>query len=456
MLRLAVADRIGQERFELWFGTGTQLIPQADRVSVEVPNQFTLEWLRKNFRRDIEAAVQDVLGAGAAIEFRVNPHLQSTSKIAGQPPCDAPAIPNSPIRVACPETGNGEPTSRRSFAQLGTYVVGDANRVAHTSAGVVIRQPGSINPFFLYGPPGVGKTHLLEGIWSAVRSLPVKPRAVYLSAEQFTNSFIEALQGKGLPSFRQRYRNVDLLIIDDVQFLCGKRATQVELQQTVDTLMRQQRQLAFAADRPPAQLTDLSSELVARFSGGLVCMVQPPDYAMRLSILENWSRAGPVPVPQEVLELIAEQLTEDVRLLRGALNRMYATSQALSQPVSVTMAREALADLVDHSRQRFGLEEIEQAVCALFELDRHALKSKRRAKAVSQARMLAMWLARKHTRAAFSEIGEFFGRRSHATVIAAHNAVDGWRRDGAAIPLPGRDCHISETIRQLESRLRTG
>ncbi len=456
MLRLAVADRIGQERFELWFGTGTQLIPQDDRVSVEVPNQFTLEWLRKNFRRDIEAAVQDVLGAAAAIEFRVNPHLQSTAKITGQPQRGAADIPNSPTRSARPGTNNGEPTSRRCYAELKTYVVGDANRVAHTSAGVVIRQLGSINPFFVYGPPGVGKTHLLEGIWSAVRSLPVKPRAVYLSAEQFTNSFIEALQGKGLPSFRQRYRDVDLLIIDDVQFLCCKRATQVELQQTVDTLLRQQRQLAFAADRPPTQLTDLCSELVARLSGGLVCMVQPPDYATRLAILGNWSRAGPVPVPQEVLELIAEQLTEDVRHLRGALNRMYATSQALSQPVSVTMAREALADLVDHSRQRFGLEEIERAVCEMFELDRQALKSKRRAKAVSHPRMLAMWLARKHTRAAFSEIGEFFGRRSHATVISAQNLVDAWRRDGASIQLPGRDCHISETIRQLEARLRTG
>ena len=456
MLRLAVADRIGQERFELWFGTGTLLTPRDGRVVVEVPNQFTLDWLRNNFRNDIEMAVSSVLGAAAAIEFRLNPKLGSTSEQAGGQPAGK-SSPSGADKPTSSTLASEQPSfSRRRLAQLGSFIVGDCNRIAHSSADLVVRRLGSVTPLFLYGPTGVGKTHLLEGILSGVRSTPGRSRAVFLSAEQFTSFFIEALQGKGLPSFRRRYRDVELLIVDDVQFLVGKRATQAELHHTMDKLLREGRQLAFAADQPPSKITGLSEELVARFLGGLVCELKAPDYATRLGILRNGARQRPLAVPEEVLELIAQRMSEDARRLQGALNRVWATSEALGQPITLEMANQALADLLRNTRQVFGLKEIEHAVCGLFELDGRALKSNRRTKSVSHPRMLAMWLARKFTRAALSEIGDFFGRRSHATVISAQKTVNRWMQNGASVQLPDCDCQVEETIRQLEARLRAG
>ena len=430
-LRWAIAERIGQERFELWFGLGTQLVPQQGRVFVEVPNQFTLDWLRNHFRADIESAVSEVVQGDTVVEFRLNPEL-GTYPVRPGPPMrpDRPDCPGSssvahlPIARSTPES-----LGRRRFATLESLVVGDCNCVAYSSANVIVRRLGSVTPLFLYGPTGVGKTHLLEGICSSVRSLPENRRVVYLSAEQFTGYFLEALQGKGLPSFRRRYREVDLLIVDDVQFLAGKRATQAELQHTMDTLMRQGRQLAFAADRCPTQLTELGGDLVTRFCGGLVCQLHAPDFGTRMGILQGWVAQRELAVPDEVLQLIASQLPDDVRLMQGALNRIQATSQALGQPITDALARTALADLVVCRRQAFGLGDVERVVCGMFQLDQQTLKSKCRNRSISHPRMLAMWLARKYTRAALSEIGDYFGGRSHTTVVSAHKTVERWIKD---------------------------
>jgi chromosomal replication initiator protein len=491
-LRLAVAEKIGQDRFELWFGTGTELVPENDRVCVEVPNQFTLDWLRNNFRRQIEAAVHEVIGADAAVEFRVNRRRQRRDQVgpsAGapqqatdeqtsgraqsggtssegpapdasddQPSQIVPANGHESISMASAARQNAHAavigTGRRRYASLETFVVGDCNRVAHASAAWVTKQLGSISPLFVYGPTGVGKSHILEGMYRCVMQGPRRYRCVFLSAEQFTSFFVEALQGKGLPSFRRRYRDVDLLVVEDVQFFSGKQATQAELQHTIDTLARDGRQLAFSADRPPSQLGDLGPELVARFSGGLVCGLQPPDLATRLNILSAWAHQQSCPVPDDVLEFMARRITGDVRQLRGALNRLQATSEALQLEITMKLATESLRDVIHNTRKLFRLEEVERAVCEMFEVDKATLKSNRRAKSVTQPRMLAMWLARKYTRAALAEIGDYFGRKSHATVVSAQKTVDRWLKEGQSVQLPDSNHAVDEAIRQLEARLR--
>ena len=180
----------------------------------------------------------------------------------------------------------------RRFARLDNFVVGSCNRVAFTAAQMVAERPGPVSPLFLYGPAGCGKTHLLEGIWSAVRGSSQSRRVLYLTAEQFTSMFLEALRGSGLPSFRHKYRHVDLLLIDDVQFFLGKRATLVELQNTVDALLRERRQLVLAADRSPSELAKFGPVLTTRFSGGLVCGIEPPGHSTRLEILRNLDEAS--------------------------------------------------------------------------------------------------------------------------------------------------------------------
>ena len=357
-------------------------------------------------------------------------------------------------RRSCPARRVG--LEKRRFASLDTFVASDGNRLAITSAEMVVRQPGQNTPLLFYGPTSVGKTHLLEGIWTAARRSHQRLTVVYLSAEQFTSHFLEALRGSGLPSFRRKYRGVGLLMIDDLQFFVGKRATQVELLHTIDTFLREGRQLVFAADRSPAELAELGPELTTRLGSGLVCRIEPPDYATRLGIVAQMARRMKLTVPIEVQQYLAARLTSHARELSGALCRLKATGPAMGRPISLAMAEETLADLVRNSGRAVRLADIEKAVCDVFGLEPACLQSDAKAKRVSHPRMLAMWLARKHTRAALSEIGYYFGRRSHSTVISAQKRIDGWMAAGSSLDLAERHWRVDDAIRQVERRLAAG
>ncbi len=321
---------------------------------------------------------------------------------------------------------------------------------------MVVCKPGQLTPLMFYGPTGVGKTHLLEGVWTAARKSRGRVTTIYLSAEQFTSQFLEALRGSGLPSFRRKYRGVGVLVLDDLQFFVGKRATQVELLHTIDTFLQEGRQLVFAADRSPTDLPELGPELVTRLTSGLVCRIEPPDYATRLGILGQMAKRMELHVPVDVQQFVASRLTNHARELSGALCRLSATSQSLGRPISLAMAEEALADLFAHSSRVVRLHDIEKAVCEVFGLEPASLQSDVKGKRVSHPRMLAMWLARKHTRAALSEIGHFFGRRSHSTVVSAQKRVDGWMTSGRQFDMAERHWPVDDAIRQVERRLAAG
>lgn len=359
----------------------------------------------------------------------------------------APAVPAA--RPAPAES------NRRPFSRLETFVVGRANRVAYTSAQMVADRPGSLNPLFLHGPTGIGKTHLMEGIWSSIRGRPGK-HVVYLSSEQFTSLFLDALNGKGLPLFRSKYRGVDALLIDDVQFLSGKKATISELLHTVDSLLRGGRQVVLSADRPPSELTGLGSELLTRLSGGMQCQLEPADYETRLGIVRQLAAKLRVDLPASVQQYVAAHLTAHARELAGALNLLKATSQALSQPISLPLAEEALAERIRQNARAVKLADIEQAICHVFGLEPESLHGTDKTRELNGARTLAMWLARKHTRAALTEIGRYFGRRSHSTVISAQKKVTSWMADGRPLQLADRNWGIEEAIKRVESRLRVG
>ena len=258
---------------------------------------------------------------------------------------------------------------------------------------------------------------------------------MYLTAEQFTTYYVEAVRGNGLPSFRQKYRGVPLLIVDDLQFFRGKRSTLVELLYTVDTILRDGRQVVFAADRPLAELSDLGSELVSRLKSGMICAIDRPEHATRLGIVEQTARRMAIDVPKTCSSSSPPRLTGHARELSGALCRLQATSEALGEPITLAMAEEALAEMIRHSTRIVRLPDIQKAICDVFGLEPDSLQSGRKGKRVSHPRMLAMWLARKHTRAALSEIGHFFGRRSHSTVVSAQKRVDAWLADGTVLEL---------------------
>ena len=467
VLRSALADKVGKERFELWFGASTRLELSEGTLTIGAPNRFFNDWLRSNFRGEIEAVCRDALGACPALQFCVDatlPEPKAPPPAPGSNGADK-ALPSGERPLAAlppgrPAAANGGPcgSPQRRFLALDSFVTGPSNRLAVAAAQMVAERLGEMSPLLVYGPTGVGKTHLLQGIWTAARKARPNLTAIYLSAEQFTSGFLQALRGSGLPSFRQKYRGVDLLVIDDLQFFCGKQAryTQMELLYTIDTLGREGRQTVFAADRPPAELADLGAELIARLQGGMVCRIEPSGYETRLGIVAQMARRMGLAVPESVRQFIAARLTSHARELSGALCRLEATSRAVGKPIDLAMAEEALSDLVRASNRVVRLPDIAKAICETFSLEPSSLQSGRKSKRVSQPRMLAMWLARKYTRAALSEIGHYFGRRSHSTVVSAQKRVNGWLAAGKTLDMADSAWKIDEAIRKVEQRLLAG
>lgn len=457
-LRDDLARRIGRQRFDLWFQTGVQLTVRGSTIVVGVSDQFILERLRKQFLGDLRDAGRLLFGQTPQVDFTVDESLKAAAPEPATAEVDSVQVSRSAARQTTTVHPEGVPRPRagRRFANLDSYVVGNENRLAYTAAQSVAERPGSVTPLYLHGPTGCGKTHLLEGIWSAMRHEYRTCRALYLSAAQFTSYFLDALHGGGLPGFRRKTRDVDLLLIDDVQFLAGKRATIVELQNTMDALVRSGRQLVLAGDRAPNALTELGPEFSARVSGGLVCSLDIADYATRLGITSQMASRMGIAIPAEVEAFIASEVSGDGRQIAGSLNRLRVTGEALKQPITLELATTALRDILAAFDQVVQLADIEKAVCSAFGVSPQLLRDERKSKSVSHPRMLAMWLARKYTRAASSEISNFFGRRSHSTVISAEKKVNGWVKTGATVQVGPGSYRASDAIRRAELLLRSG
>ncbi len=474
-MRIRLADRIGHDRFELWFGCNVRLVLGESTLAVQVPNQFHQNWLRRNFRRDLEAVCQEVLGRALVIEFRIVPAIDASQRTERTSSADSQRqfAFDDGVSAASLETTSAtllvEPSPKlrtkelpapkaslgRKYAALKSFVVGSTYQFAFVAAKMVAEQPGSVNPLFVHGPTGVGKTHLLEGMLTEARRLHGNITAVFLTAEQFTTYFLDALHRSGLPSFRHKYRAVDLLIVDDLQFFEGKSATLVEFAVTVDTLVRHGKQVVVAADRPLAALTGGCPQLTT-LTCGMAAKISAADYATRLGIVRDRAISLGLELDDNVQQFVATHLTSHARELIGALHQLLATSRIHREPITQAVAAEALADLIEQHAKPVQFQQIEKAVCEVFGLNQETLQHSRRAKALNAPRMIAMWLARKHTRAALSEIGQYFGRRSHSTVISAQKAVGKWVAEHAELRVSDTTCKAEDAIRRVEAKLRTG
>ncbi len=487
--------RIGQQRFEVWFGGSVRLRRIECGIVVESGDAFVLDWIRKTFRSELEAVARSICGPEAGVLFRcddaesVKPPPAAAEARPEQAAPPKPAESGEPIdvaaksvsgrrrgpqlareelareeRPAAEEVAREEParnpasprSGRKQGPRFGPFIAGESNRMAIAAIDLMVQRPGEISPLLIQGPSGVGKTHLLEHCCHRARERHQGISALFLSAEQFTTSFLQALHGGGLPAFRRNCRNVDLLVIDDLQFFLGKRATTVEFQQTIDALQRQARQLVVSCDRDIADLGDLGDDLVQRLSGGMSARIAPPDAEVRRGIVLAIAERKRLALPEDVVEFVVTHMTRTARELAGAVNRLEATSHMLGVPVTRGLAEEALADLVRASVRSVRLADIEKAVCSAFGLETGSLQSSRRAKRVNHPRMLAMFLARKHTPAALTEIGSYFGRRSHSTVIAAHKTVASWVSSRSQLQIADARWDADEAIRRVEDLLRTG
>lgn len=356
------------------------------------------------------------------------------------------------VKAPKPQARVAAGASSVRLASLDTFVEGFSNQLARKIADVAILQPGAMNPIFIGGPTSVGKTHLLEGICERYGRYPNRKPALYMTAEQFTTAFIQSLHG-GAGAFRDRFRNISLLAVDDLHFLEGKTTTQVELLSVVDMLRQRNVQLVFSANRPLAELTKLSGELTTRVQGGFVCQIGPPEREMLSQILRQMALERRIALSDEVCRFVVSRFTTHARQLSGALNRLYVAHLTTGAPIDVPFAQEALADLIASNVRAVKLEDIERVVQETFGLDDEELKSKSRSKRCADPRALAMWLARKHTRSALAEIGAYFGGRRHSAVLSAQKKVDRLLKTNGSIENGSAAFDVADAIERIERSL---
>jgi chromosomal replication initiator protein len=336
------------------------------------------------------------------------------------------------------------------------WIVGSHNRLATTGAEMVVEKPGRISPLLIHGPHGVGKSHLAVGLAQRLKSTYRYRRVVCLTGEQFTIEYTESARTGGFASFRKKYRDVEVLVIDDVQFLLGKTGTLIELRNTIDMLMRDQRQVILVADRGLHELAGMGTDLFARLSGGMACAIDPMDIATRRQLLGRLCHQQGALVGDEVLGWVSEHCGSDARVLQGIVHRLAAQQRIVGGALSPDDAVRAISDIVRANQPIVRLRDIEKVVCEAFGLQEDVLRAKSKCQSFSQPRMLAMFLARKYTRTALSEIGSYFGNRQHSTVISAQKKVETWLDANEVLQMGRSHVPVQEILRSLEVTLQVG
>ena len=404
---------VGEQGFDMWLRPTRAVAVRDHTLVIEIPNRFVRDWLLEHYGPAIRRCLHQVAGRAISIEWMISPLPTQ----AAEPP-SAPGGPSKP-------QGRPAAVGLNPRYTFDTFVIGSSNRFAHAAALAVGTAPArAYNPLFTYGGVGLGKTHLLHAIGHQALQAQPGAKILYLSSEQFTNQLITAIQTRSTVKFRERYRTVDVLLLDDIHFIAGKESTQEEFFHTFNTLYEAHKQIVLCSDRPPKEIRGLEARLVSRFEWGLVTDIQPPDLETRIAICRKKAEGHPVTVPDEVVSFIAERIHSNIRELEGALVRVVAYSTLISQPITLTLAHEVLKDLVLEESKRVSIEVIQQRVADYFEIRTADMKGKRRTKQLVYPRQIAMYLARQLTDASLPAIGEQFGGRDHSTVLYACGKIE--------------------------------
>lgn len=422
-------ERLGETVFQRWLAP-LPVRCDAAGVTLQAPTRFMQDWIEQHYVDQLRALWLQAGGAGV-VQVLVLSSVRPVSEAMTADPAPAPAT-NATFPTAAPTvapaplsfTDNGVSTLDPRFT-FENFVVGRANELAFAAARRVAEQstPG-FNPLFLYGGVGLGKTHLMHAIaWHLRRHHPER-RVIYMSAEKFMYQFVRALRFKDTVAFKDQFRSVDVLLIDDVQFISGREHTQEEFFHTFNALVDQNRQVIVSADKSPQDLEKIEERLRSRLGWGLVADIHPTNADLRLNILQSKARLAGCPVPQPVLELLAYKISNNVRELEGALNRIVAHAQLVGRAITPEMAQEVLADILRASDRRITIDEIQKRVAEHYNIRLADMHSARRARIVARPRQVAMYLAKQLTPRSLPEIGRKFGGRDHTTVIHAVRKVE--------------------------------
>jgi chromosomal replication initiator protein len=475
----SLIERIGRERFELWVAEDTQWTLADGCLKILFSSDFASKLCRKTLGSEIRLVLDEV-AEGQAIEVRFGMLPAAKQSAGGENGAIQPA--GQPLRVAhtpsptLPKVAAeqnasvhttmlkktsqslealSQPGSGSQPGNWGHVIEGESNQMALAALKMALAEPGKVTPIVLQGATGTGKTLLLSSLVQNLRNCRRMRRVIHLTSEQFTNDFTEGLCGGGLPVFRRKYRDVEALLLDDIQFFLGKKSTIAEVRHTVDNLLRCGKLVVLSADRSLNDMEGLGSELLGRLRGGLVVPMFPLNSQMKLAMLEQLTAVAGVNVNSDVLAQLADRIAGDGRLLRGAVHRLAAVASMHQGSLTWEQCWTAVFDLVQAHRPVVRLADIERAVCGMFGLQQDSLQSDRKTRSISQPRMLAMFLARKYTSAAYKEIGDYFGHRRHSTVISAEKTVEQWLQENAKLE-GNRSVAVRDAIRHVEAQLQVG
>jgi len=425
--------------FETWLRDTTLVDVDENRFRIAVPNGFAKDWLETRYRSLISQTLARIVGYSVQVEFVVgtSPEVAAETEADGTPAATSPerpvATPSSQhVRVEATRVGGeGGATNINARYTFANFIVGSANRLAHAASLSVAERPGhAYNPLFLYGGVGLGKTHLMHAIGNQVAAKFPRKRVVYATSEKFTNEFITSIQQGKIDEFRARYRRIDLLLIDDIQFIADKERTQEEFFHTFNAIHEDGKQIVLSSDRPPKAILTLEERLRSRFEWGLIADLTAPDLETRIAILRAKAEEGAVPITSDVVEFIARKVVSNIRELEGALNRIVAYASMGAMPISIELAQAVLSNVLYNPKKRqITPERIVKAVSDYYGVGLDALKGQKRDKAIVMPRQIAMFLMREETDVSLLRIGAELGGRDHSTVLHACDKIT--RESGA-------------------------
>jgi len=418
-----IRPNVSADAFQRWFANIELVQADEGALTFQVPNTIYQLWIESNYLNFVQSSTIAVLGSPREIRFQVTDSENAVLTVENEPAPPAPApVPKGKDKEGEPSSNHGM-NPRNTFE---TFVVGSNNQFAHAAALAVAQSPAkTYNPLFVYGGVGLGKTHLMQAVGQQVTDRKKNFKVMYLSSERFTNEFIDAIQHNTLVKFRKRYRQADVLLIDDIHFLAGKERSQEEFFHTFNTLFDGRKQIVLSSDRPASEIANLEQRLVSRFEWGLTAELQPPDIETRLAILRKKAEALHVQLAPDVLEFVAQRVRSNVRRLEGALMRVASFASLSGQQVSRETVEQLLRDILqEEARRTVTIDQIQKKVAEHFDVRLADMTSKRRPANIAFPRQVAMYLARRHTKASLNEIGDAFGGRDHGTVLHACKTVN--------------------------------
>jgi chromosomal replication initiator protein len=425
-----IETKVNRHSYYTWFRQTALASDDGGRLVVRVADPMVVDWLQKHYSGIIDEALVEVGRPGVALEFRPESTDTPPRESLFEPSVERPA--DTPVE-------EGEPAEAVDLAGLSprysfdTFIVGASNQFAHAACRAVAEAPSrSYNPLFLYGGVGLGKTHLMHAIGHYVLTRSPSLKLTYISAERFMNEVVNAIRYDRIMEFRERYRGVDVLLVDDIQFIVGKERTQTEFFHTFNALHDAQKQIVLSSDCPPHQISELEERLRSRFEWGLIADIQPPDLETKIAILTRKAESEGVDLPNEVALYIAGRIKSNIRELEGSLIRLLAYASLTGRDISMSLAQEVLRDVLRHEERAVTIDSIQKFVAEYYRLKLVELKSKNNSKSVALPRQVAMYLCKTLTNASLPEIGKSFGGKHHSTVIHSLRKVEDLRKKDAA------------------------